>query len=80
MFSGWVDLIGEGQVLCEQCLVEVFKVENVIMFDEVFRCFYQVIKLVGKFKNLFGLFKDLLLVQMCGLLLGSYVVDDEILC
>ncbi|HEY0956909.1 MAG TPA: DUF748 domain-containing protein, partial [Roseateles sp.] len=79
--TGWAGIAAESQALREQRLTQALKAENALLAnpspDAALKRLYQASKLPNKPKNLIGLPKDLPPEQMRGLLMGSYVVDDE---
>lgn len=77
--TGWSGIAAEGQALREQRLANALKAENAATPDAALKRLYEATKLPNKPRNLIGLNKDLPPAQMRGLLLNSYVVDDEAL-
>lgn len=81
--TGWAGIAAESQAVREQRLAQALQAENALLTnaapDAALKRLYQNSKLPNKPKNLLGLPKDLPPEQMRGLLMGSYVVDDEAL-
>lgn len=77
--TGWADAESEIPALREQRLDAALKAENAATPDAALKRLYTATKLPNKPRNVLGLAQDLPPAQMRGLLMASYVVDDEAL-
>ena len=77
--TGWADAETEIPALREQRLDAALKAENAATPDAALKRLYTATKLPNKPRNVLGLAQDLPPAQMRGLLMASYVVDDEAL-